>query len=338
MIESLKAYGPTQPFPVLVVELNKFYHEHEAARYETTHPEIFEQLPALWNEMLDAFDRLESERTRSSEAKSRKLRILNIGCGTGFEAEQCLRHFGSDRVERLVCVDPSERMLGQCRRALLPWGKVIQYMTSSSDLDKTGPGFHLLITNAVLHHMPDPIHAIRELAPFLSSDAMWLSGHEPSRRFYHNPDCKSLLLSYNAYNRWKRLSSPRKYLRKILRLTGIEEFPSDYAARRAFEAALFERRPPASLVSRVVDYHVVIADDEGDDTRGFDFTKLESAFVGDWELLQHKTYSFLGPWYEGRLPAYWQAAARGLSEKHPDDGASSCLVWRRAHGSRVPQS
>ena len=60
MIEALERYGPTRPMPALVEELNNLYHEHEAASYEATHPEIFEQLPDLWREMFTQFEGLRS--------------------------------------------------------------------------------------------------------------------------------------------------------------------------------------------------------------------------------------------------------------------------------------
>ena len=56
MTETLERYGPMRPMPELVAELNKLYHEHEAGGYGTTHPEIFEQLPVLWQHMFAEFE------------------------------------------------------------------------------------------------------------------------------------------------------------------------------------------------------------------------------------------------------------------------------------------
>jgi len=328
VIEALQRYGPTQPLPVLVAELNKLYHEHEAASYESTHPEIFDQLPPLWREMLAEFDSVKRDDSRSGSSSDRKLRILNLGCGTGFEASQCLTYFGRERVERLVCYDPSERMLEQSRRALGPWGDSVQYISTLQDLAAPAREFDLIITNAVLHHMADPVQVIREITPFLSPKAIWLSGHEPSRRFYANPECMSVLRSYDARHRWTRFLSPRKFLRKLERLTRMVEFPADYAARRAHEQSFFCRRPPAWLVSRLVDYQLVLKESEIGVARGLDFIELQSALSDHWELLQHRTYSFLGPHYEGGQPARWRSEARRLAAMYPDDGASYCAIWR----------
>ena len=113
MTDAVAHYGPTQPMSTLVVELNKLYHEHEASRYDSTHPEIFEQLPGLWREMFGEFEGLNG----SGHGAAGQLTILDFGCGTGFAARQCLETFGK-RIGRIVCYDPSEAMMEQCRRTL----------------------------------------------------------------------------------------------------------------------------------------------------------------------------------------------------------------------------
>ena len=325
MIEELRQYSPTQPLPVLVAELNKFYHEAEASQYEKIHPEIFEQLPRFWKDMLAEFDSLGRER------RGRKLRILNLGSGTGFEARQCLEYFGRERVGHLVCCDPSAQMLEQSRRTLSPWGGLVQYVDALDERVGLNPKFDLLITNAVLHHMVDPVQVIREIVPLLDAEAVWLAGHEPSRLFYSNRECVSILRRYNAYDRWVRLASPRRCSLRILRWFGLAELPADYAGRRAVEQSLFGQRPPARLVSRLVDYQIVLRETEIEATRGLDFMELQSAFAREWQLVRPMTYSFLGPHYEGGLPARWQKEARRLAESYPNDGANCCMVWRRAH-------
>ena len=327
MTDAVALYGPTQPLPALVLELNKLYHEHEASRYDSTHPEIFEQLPSLWQEMFGQFEGL----SRSGHSAAGQLTVLDFGCGTGFAARQCLERFGK-RIERIVCYDPSEAMMEQCRRTLAPWRSRVEYITDVNQLS-AHYGFNLLVTNSVLHHLSDPVVAIRGLEGLLSPDAVWLCGHEPSRRFVNNPECCSALKAYRTRDRWRRLLSLRRCTRRLLRWVGFAELPEDYAARRAFETSMFERRPPARLVSRLVDFHVVTSEREVGETNGLDFRALQATFSGTWDLVWHRTYSFLGPYYSGRLPAPWRAKAQWLTARYPDDGANSCLVWRRSRES-----
>jgi len=321
MMPALQRYRPALPIPQLVAEINKLHHEREAAIYERTHPEIFEQLPALWREMIAVSQPFLGGRQS-------KLRILDFGCGTGFEARQCLQALGASRIGRLVCYDPSPHMIEQCRRALECRGVPAEYATDPEALDGE---FDLLITNSVLHHIADPLAAIAGLMPLLAPTAVWLNGHEPSRRYQANPECRALLKRYDARYRWRRLLDARRYARRALRFARLAELPEDYAARRAFEHALFARRPPARLVSRLVDFHVVLddAESEAGARRGLDFMALKAAWRGQWELLWRRTYAFLGPHYPPSLPARWRDEASLLAGKYPDDGANCCLVWRR---------
>jgi SAM-dependent methyltransferase len=305
--------------PLLVAELNRLYHEREAAVYECTHPEIFEQLPAKWLEMTTFADCL--------HAADGKLSVLDFGCGTGFEARQCLETFAANSVERMVCYDPSTHMLDQCRGTLAKWRNKVEFV---GDLGNLIGGFNLLLTNSVLHHLVDPVRAIREIEPLLTRAAVWLCGHEPSRRFVGNPECRSVLRRYRVRHQWQRLLSPSNYVRRLQRWASVVELPEDYAARRAFEEALFERQPPGHLVGGLVDFHVIEDESALREEKGLDFRHLQAAFAGEWDLEWRRTYSFLGPHYEGRLPARWQRAARGLAEAYPDDGANCCLVWRRS--------
>jgi len=328
MIDGLQQYGPTQPVSVLVAELNQLYHEHEAANYETTHPEIFDQLPPLWREMIGQVDLLRPHSAASYPSLGR-LRILDFGCGTGFEAVQCLLAFGAERIERLVCYDCSPRMLDRCRRSLNSAGCQIEFLEDLASLDAAAGEFNLLLTNSVLHHLVDPVGALREISPLISRDAFWLCGHEPSSRFLANSDCASELRRYRARDRWRRLLSVRRCSRRMLRWAGFTELPEDYAARRAFERSMFEHRPPGAVVSRLVDYHVVTSANNMEETRGLDFRSLQDAFAGEWDLTWRRTYSFFGPHYEGRLPRRWREEARRLAGAYPDDGANFCVVWRR---------
>ena len=321
MIAALEQYRPNGSTEVLVAKLNRLYHEYEADGYEENHPEIFEQLPPIWREML-------AQSILLLGSSDQKLRILDFGCGTGFEARQCLAGFPSDGIERLVCYDPSEEMLSQCRQGLKHSLQRVEFLSDAGELEQFGP-FDVLITNSVLHHMVDPIAMFRDLSRLLSPAAIWLNGHEPSRRFWENPECRELVGRYRRARRVRRWLNPQCYGRKLARWVGLMELPEDYAARRAFEEAIFERRPSAAMISSLVDYHVVSSERELNGSRGLDFEVLVAGFAGEWELAWRKTYSFLGPHYEGHLAESWRSKARQLAEQFPEDGANCCLLWRR---------
>ncbi|HLJ17595.1 MAG TPA: class I SAM-dependent methyltransferase [Bryobacteraceae bacterium] len=320
MMEALQRYGPNQPIPVLITELNKLYHEWEAERYEHSHPEIFEQLPPIWDEMLAVLD---------ARCPQESFRILDFGCGTGFEARQFLGHFEPRRVEKIVCYDPSPGMLMECQRSLGTWRDKTEFVADLRDVWQGRGEFNVLVTNSVLHHLPQPVQAIRHIADLLAPRSMWLCGHEPSNRFVKNPECRAVLRQYHASDRWRRLFSARRCARRVLRWTGAQELPEDYAARRAYEQSMFQLRPPAQVVSRLVDFHVVSGEADLAESSGLDFLQLQTALAGEWNLLWRRTYSFLGSHYERTLPTRWQREAHRLAANYPDDGANFCLIWQR---------
>jgi hypothetical protein len=72
----LKLYQPLVPLPTLVEETNRIYHSFDAGNYDADHLEIRQLWPGLWIEMMQ-------------HLPVRGIwRVLDFGCGTGFEAAQ----------------------------------------------------------------------------------------------------------------------------------------------------------------------------------------------------------------------------------------------------------
>jgi trans-aconitate methyltransferase len=169
MEDLLEQYGPP-PLSIdqLVIEINKIFHAFDAEIYDNKHREIYEQLPSIWKEM--------NEKVTES-FKSKALRILDFGCGTGFEAQQLLRNIPINSIAGLTCYDPSPEMLEKCRKAISPlFPRTIFSSSLEEALTPIAP-YTLLVTNSVLHHLPDVTSMVRNLLPCLGPNAMWLVGH-----------------------------------------------------------------------------------------------------------------------------------------------------------------
>jgi ubiquinone/menaquinone biosynthesis C-methylase UbiE len=84
--------------------------------------------------------------------------VADIGTGTGFIAEAALAAGA-----RVIAIDSSEAMLAQVRNRFT--GKAIELRVGDVDSLPLQTGEVDAITaNMVLHHAPDPAHAIREMA------------------------------------------------------------------------------------------------------------------------------------------------------------------------------
>ena len=310
----IQEFEPQLPLKPLVEQLNRIYHATEARGYDRTHPEIHVALPPIWAEMLSYLPRRKA------------WRILDFGCGTGFEASQTLSTLNRS-IESLTCYDLSPEMLAHCKQRLGARPNVT-FLSDFSQIVANGP-YDLLLTNALLHHLSNVESTLAALMPCLSSDAYWLAGHEPSARFYRNPRCNQTLERYSRQRRWRKYLEPNSYVAKFRRTIGIDPDPLKATAIAAFEQGLFKKMPTEMLVSRLVDFHVAHSEAEATDGKGFDYENLQALWKGNWSLELVKTYSFLGFVKEASTSRRWQREARRLADQFPRDGASFCCVWKR---------
>jgi SAM-dependent methyltransferase len=318
-IETLLApYRPRLPLPHLVVEVNRIYHAFEARDYDSRHPEVHRQLPALWHEMVGV---------ALAHLGDVPWRVLNIGCGTGFEAGHLLRNLPPGRLEHLTCYDPSPEMLARCRATIGP--RCPQAVFTSEARDLRRHTYNVLATNSLLHHLPAPVALSYSLLPLLDRGAVWLAGHEPSQRFHLNPACVAAHTTFLRERRWRKFLSPTRYVVRMRQALGLASDPPRQTAREAWRRGLFERPPTASAIGLLVDFHVAHSGSEAAAGRGFDLHHLQQQMQRAWQRVWHTTYGFMGPWYEGDLPPRWQRTSRDLARRYPDDGANFCTVWRR---------
>jgi SAM-dependent methyltransferase len=314
----LVAYRPLVPLKSLVTEINSIYHSFDATKYDAEHAEIRLLWPGLWTEMIDQLPQRDC------------WRVLDFGCGTGFEAEQLLRTLGSG-IDFLVAYDPSEEMLARAKKRLRNNPKVI-FSERLENARAHGP-YNLLTTNSVLHHLADIDETIFNLQPFLSDDAYWLCGNEPSSRFYKNVNCIQLFEQYAAYRKRTKWFQPARYIAKIKSVFGMNSLSA--TAGKALERGLFATRPSETAIARLVDFHVHHLSDDVNAGRGLDLAKVQSALSPHWSLRWHKTYSYLGAFSELGAPQQWRDKSKMLKAQFPEDGANFCAVWFRAGTSTV---
>lgn len=313
-MEMLQEFEPQLPLQSLVERLNRIYHANEARGYDRMHPEIHGVLPPTWMEMLSQLPQRET------------WNVLDFGCGTGFEASQIMSALNGS-VGFLACYDPSPEMLAVCKKRIGHHSNVL-FLSRFSDIAAKGP-YDLLLTNSLLHHLPNVDSTLSDLMPCLKSHAFWIAGHEPSARFYQNPKCCEMFEQYSRQRRWQKYLAPNAYVAKLRRVIGIDPDPLKCTAVAAFEQGLFGKMPTEILVGRLVDFNVAHGADEAKQGRGFDYENLQVVWKDKWSLEFVKTYSFLGFVKEASVSSRWRQKARQLAAQFPHDGANFCCVWKR---------
>jgi SAM-dependent methyltransferase len=321
MARLLEPYQPQLPVNELVLEVNRLYHACEARDYDTRHPEVHEQLPPIWQQLIE---------TARANSKTKVWRILDFGCGTGFEAEQLLKNLPQGTIAQLTCYDPSLEMLELCREKISPLFPKACFYSDFQAIPASIEPYSLVATNSLLHHLPDFVATINSLLPLLAPDSIWLSGHEPSNRFYRNAECLKMYNAFLQERKWRKFLSLEKYLERLSTVLGLASDPANQTAIEAVRQGLFKKKPSGLLIERLVDLHVAHSLEEANEGRGLDFEKMQIEFAGPWNLIWVKTYSYMGSYYEANVPNKWGRLNREIADKFPNDGANFCTVWKRA--------
>lgn len=301
-------YGPAVPVAELVVRLNRIHHGFEAQTYDAAHAEIFEQLPGVWARMAG----VAGELLRGRES----LRVLDYGAGTGFAAAQV-----ADRLKgaRITCYDPSPEMLAVCQQRL---GRDAEYT-----LDEPEGRFDLLLTNSVLHHLPD-LEGFCRRAGRLAAGGVWIAGHEPNQAYYLNEEC--LALAARARQAWRlyRLVRPARLMEVAKRRLGFAKPAGELTARRAVEEGLFARRPPAVVIDRLVDFGVAHDRGEALSGRGLDWGRVLEWLPEGSGIRFRESYNYLGPLYSPAMERRYAGEIERLRKRYPDCGANGCAVFQ----------
>jgi predicted TPR repeat methyltransferase len=320
-------FAPAHPPDELCDRLNSLFHVHEARLYDGRHPEIFGALPGIWHEMLDV---------AAQELGNRPLNVVDLGCGTGFEVSLLLQHPLRSQIRSLTLFDASVDMLAVCRAKIAaPVECTVVTTTDVKSLEQLFGHTDLVLTNAVLHHIPRLQSFIRLIADLLRPAGIWINGHEPSSRFYRNSACVQVFDAYlnaQAAKRSWKYADPRRYLRKALkyyrRFSGGVDDPHEATIRDAVRLGLFGATPNDIAVSRLIDYWVANDENEAVNGRGFDFEKFSSGDEGAWQALFVRSYNHFGYMNENEVESNWSQQAEKLRAQYPLDGASYSAVWR----------
>jgi ubiquinone/menaquinone biosynthesis C-methylase UbiE len=316
----LQPFGPKLELGPLVEEVNRLFHAAEAKDYDRRHPEIRDELPALWHEMLAV---------AKPYAPAQGWQVLDFGCGTGFASEQILNELGRDRVAHLTCFDASPEMLEKCRTKLQGSVRETRFLSSFDELLASPVKHHLMATNSVLHHLPSPYATLHALERILTADAIYCAGHEPSQRYYRNAECQRLAKAFRKEWKWRKYLSPGQWVAKAADLFDRSPSPAREAAEAAFAKGLFSQKPTTGIIKQLVDFHVPQSQTGHSASLGFDVETLEAGFGPGWQRLWAKSYNHLGEAPLGRLNAKWRGILADLQSRYPLEGADFSTVWRR---------
>lgn len=320
----LRQAGATLQAEEFCKVVSDFYHEIESSYYDQVHQEIFEdQTVGAWRAALQG----------AAPHFPNRLRVLDIGCGTGFAAQTVLQTLGTSRVEQLVCIDPSLHMLAICEKKLAtyPCNKCFQH-ADIAQLIEERPVFDLIVTNSVIHHVFDLGAFLGCLDRVLTPGGVYICGHEPSARYYTIPEMKQWRRRFNRYMRWKRGLKPKQLLKRLLSGMGLIARGmsiSDKVNEHLITVGYIKTALAGNALHKMVDIHVPQSTGEflwG--LPGFSPEAILKEYLPKYNSVFSTTYHHIKAPLNA-LGFYWRHVNNRLKQRHPDGGADIIMAFRK---------
>ena len=256
----------------LVKEINRIFHEEEAKLYDERHPEI-EREKENWNYVLSKYLPYPPE----------KCKVLDIGTGTGFVPSVIDRYL-EDSI--IIATDISQNML---LNAKLKLGNLRNDLESAvcdvEILPIRDNSIDIITINSTLHHIPNYLRTLKEIARILSREGILFIMHEPNKLFYH-----SLLPKIN-YVFQLYLNLKFKLKRRQGKKKDWNKFFNDVNQRLLIEGLIEQPLSPRQI-QMLVDIHSPTASGIPDKEKGFVPAHIASQ-LKDLRLIEMKTYNYL---------------------------------------------
>lgn len=320
----LRQVGTSIPAEKFCKIVSDYYHEIESGYYDQVHQEIFEdETVSAWRAALEV----------TQPILPKRLRALDIGCGTGFAAHTVVERLGSDRVEKLVCIDPSMHMLAICQQKLAPYScpKHFQH-TDLGQLLHNKPSFDLIVTNSVLHHVFDLGAFLHDLDQVLAPGGVYISGHEPSARHYTIAEVKRWNRRYKYYLRIRRRLKLSRLFKSILSKMALitpEMNIVDKVNSRLTADGYITRPLAGNALHKMVDIHVPQSTGQflwGQP--GFAPEAILTEYLPNYSNIFSATYHYIKAPLS-LLGVYWRHVNKRLKQRYPDGGADIIMAFRK---------
>ena len=152
-----------------VTRVNAAYHDAIVGKYdrrmEAFSPEVLEWVHGMFRR--EVFPALDAVGTTP--------KAIDFGCGSGY-----LEAFVADRDLDLLGIDVSAKMLERARAAYPQW----RFEQADVYSYRTDERFHLVMENAVLHHLVDYEQLVDTMAQLTLPGGVLFLGNEPNRIAY----------------------------------------------------------------------------------------------------------------------------------------------------------
>ena len=297
--------------------VNVLFHDFESEIYDRDHRDMWESLPRQ-------FELLAGDWLSCGLPVPTKIRLLDIGCGTGLASDCLLKTVIGDRIKTIDLLDTSRSMLRQASARASGWKAPSVCHEGLLNVLPPGSQYEVIVTCSVLHHVPDLAEFLAGVRGLQAPGGVFLHLQDPNGDFLGDPELRLRMerAAQSPVTERLRRFTPRRILGRIYReLTGRQG--EDYLSKT--NRALME----TGVVATPLSVHEIfsITDIHVQDGEGISISSMES-WLPDYACLSRRSYGFFGKLWSD-LPKRRQRLEEDLMGHRALNGLHIGALWRK---------
>ena len=320
----LERHGTSASVEEFHQQVNIHFHAVESRVYDIVHREMWDSLPAQFQ--------LLAKDVLSSRPHDRKLRLLDIGCGTGLSSDLLLKSALGKSISDVCLLDTSREMLDRALARSANWNVRTEGRTGLlSDLPVDR--YDVIVTCSVLHHIPILADFFSDISRRQGPGDFFLHLQDPNKDYQSDPQfidrCAELRHAEQTdnpsrvtkfYRRWNPVHLTRRIISGPVVDTDI-----DYIAevnRTLMEAGILRSPLTDRQIWTITDIH-----DAPDQSAGISLTEMRG-WLDSYDMVSAHSYGFFGR-LVSRLPSPFTRREVALRKSNAPNGQFLSASWRK---------
>lgn len=297
--------------------VNIVFHDHESLTYDDLHLD-------LRNSLQEQIDLLISDLFQDRDSIPEKIKMLDVGCGTGLSTEYIMNSQLKPNIQHITMLDSSAKMLEKAKTKATAWKKPTEFVQGYiPDLEEK---FELIVICSVLHHIPDLGQFLAQVDQKLKPNGILLHLQDPNADFLgditYGQRLKSFEKKHHRTSRSLTALIPKVVRRYINRRRGRKDY-IDHINDQLLKEKVISRRMTADELWSVTDIHVPTKNDSA--VKGISMRYLKKE-LKNFRLINQRSYGFFGKLKHDLHGEFKQQEERFIAENQLN-GRNISAIW-----------
>lgn len=262
--------------------INVIFHDIESRYYDVLHAEMWNSLQVVFSELLNPL---------KQKIGDKKIKVLDIGCGTGLSSQLLINTKLGQNISDITFLDTSKMMLEQCKKRFCNIKVKTNFI--EGDISNIKTKYDLVITNSVLHHIPDLKLFLAKVKSTVETGGYFFHAHDPNGASVQTEIYKKRIMEYQSAIKKQKTNILSKVYFKLKRLINNNTTPNyieEVNLKLINEGIIREKLTPHEIWS-VTDIHV--EDLPYSTNNGILISKIKEILY-DFKLINSQSYTFFG--------------------------------------------